>query len=398
MKELFPGYYRKTEDELNQIWENGIIMFDTNVLLNLYRYSKETRKTILQLIEQFSQQIYLPHQAALEYNKNRYEVIVEQENTYKEFLNKIEQIQQDLQSTSKPPFFSDKVDGELKSVLNDVTSEVKNSIKEYCNYLKDDPVYGIISELFENRITTPFTQKELDLIFNEGEERFKNKIPPGFEDEKNKKGNRKYGDLVLWKQVILKAKELNKGVILVTDERKIDWWWKIKDGRIMGPRQELVEEIKKEANASFHMYSSERFISYGQTYLKQKINQKAIEEIQALKRAELETMRELEKLNLSRQRKLSLINEELRNKIVHIDNDIELLTEHINSLKNKNYELEENEHAKFHIEQLLGERNALQEERNNLTNEFRFNKNRILKYKDFERENYFKFRNQDNEK
>lgn len=75
MKELFPGYYRKTEADIKRIWENGIIMFDTNVLLNLYRYSESTQKTILELIKKFSSQIYLPHQAALEYNRNGYEVI-----------------------------------------------------------------------------------------------------------------------------------------------------------------------------------------------------------------------------------------------------------------------------------------------------------------------------------
>ncbi len=131
-------------------------------------------------------------------------------------------------------------------------------------------------------------------IFKEGEERFKNKVPPGFEDEKTKEGSRKFGDLILWKQIIQKAKEINKDVILITDERKIDWWWKIKDGRNMGPRQELVEEIKLQANVDFHMYSSERFLRYGQSFLNEKINQQALQEIQAMKKAELEEIKRIQ--------------------------------------------------------------------------------------------------------
>lgn len=291
MKELFPGYYRKTESEIKQIWENGVIMFDTNVLLNLYRYSDSTRDTILDLISKFSNQIYLPHQAALEYNRNRYEVIAEQEKAYNEFLEKISQIQKDLQSTNKPPFLSTSVDKVLNSIFEKVGAEVKESIKKYCEYLKDDPIYNTISKLFINRITVSFTEEELQKIYKEGDERYKLKVPPGYEDEKTKDGNRKFGDLVLWKQVIDKAKELKKDVILITDERKTDWWWKIKDGRNMGPRQELIEEIKKEANVDFHMYSSERFLSYGQSLLKEKINQQALEEIQAMKKAELEELK-----------------------------------------------------------------------------------------------------------
>lgn len=310
MKELFPGYYRKTEDDIKRIWEHGIIMFDTNVLLNLYRYSDSTQQTIIDLIKKFSKQIYLPHQAALEYNRNRYEVIAEQEKAYNEFLDKIAQIQKDLQSTSKPPFLSSKVDNELNGIFEKVGDEVKESIQKYCDFLKIDPIYNSISELFNNRITKQFSEDELRQIYKEGEERYKNKIPPGFEDEKAKEGNRKYGDLVLWKQIIQKAEELKKDVILITDERKIDWWWKIKDGRNMGPRQELVEEIKLQAGVDFHMYSSERFLTYGQSFLKEKINQQALEEIQAMKKAELDEMKRIQFLEKKRfERKLKTNDE-----------------------------------------------------------------------------------------
>lgn len=390
MKELFPGYYRKTEGDIKTIWENGIIMFDTNVLLNLYRYSEATQNTILELIKKFSSQIYLPHQAALEYNRNRYEVIAEQEKAYNEFLDKITQIQKDLQSTSKPPFLSNKVDKELNNVFEKVTSEVKESINKYCDYLKNDPIYNSISELFRNRITDQFTQDELNNIFKEGEERFKNKVPPGFEDEKTKEGNRKFGDLILWKQIILKAKELKKDIILITDERKIDWWWKIKDGRNMGPRQELVEEMKREADVDFHMYSSERFLTYGQSLLKEKINQQAFEEIQAMKKAEMEEIRRIqfiEKKKFERElkaneelnfllKKLDDINHKISNLRIHQDRlfkdslESDEVQEYIHNTSILHSELEEEK-----IE-ILGRINSMK----NLINDSRSEKEEKLRY------------------
>lgn len=330
MKELFPGYYRKTENEIKEIWENGIIMFDTNVFLNLYRYSDSTRTTILELIQKFSKQIYLPHQAALEYNRNRYEVIAEQEKAYNDFLEKIAQIQKDLQSTSKPPFLSIQVDKELNLVFDKVSAEVNSSIKKYCDYLKTDPIYDSISRLFRNRITKEFNKEELNAIYKEGEDRYRNKRPPGFEDEKTKNGNRKYGDLVFWKQIITKAKELNKDVILITDERKIDWWWKIKDGRNMGPRQELVEEIKLYANVNFHMYSSERFLTYGQSFLKEKVNQKALEEIQAMKKAEMEEIK-----------KLRFLERRMYERELKFNEEIKFLSEKIENINQKMFSLRE---------------------------------------------------------
>jgi len=344
MKELFPGYYRKTENDIKRIWEDGIIMFDTNVLLNLYRYSEATQTTILELIKRFSKQIYLPHQAALEYNRNRYEVIAEQEKAYNEFLDKISQIQKDLQSTNKPPFLTSKVDKELNVVFEKVGNEVKESIQKYCDYLKDDPIYNRISDLFANRITEQFSDDELKEIFKEGEERYKSKIPPGFEDEKTKEGVRKYGDLVLWKQIIKKAKELNKDIILVTDERKLDWWWKIKDGRNMGPRQELVEEIKSQANVDFHMYSSERFLSYGQSFFNEKVNQQALEEIQAMKKAELEEMKRLQLLErrmIERELKAKDEINYLTKKLEDINQKLSSIRKHQESLFKESIESDE---------------------------------------------------------
>ncbi|WP_348825745.1 PIN domain-containing protein [Flavobacterium aestuarii] len=377
MKELFPGYYRKTENDIKQIWEHGIIMFDTNVLLNLYRYSESTQNTILDLIKRFSNQIYLPHQTALEYNRNRYEVIAEQEKAYNEFLEKISQIQKDLQSTSKPPFLTSKVDKELNVIFEKVGDEVKESIKKYCDYLKVDPIYNSISELFKNRITSPFSEDELKEIFKEGEERFKNKVPPGFEDEKTKEGNKKYGDLILWKQIILKAKELNKDVILITDERKIDWWWKIKDGRNMGPRQELIEEIKMNANVDFHMYSSERFLSYGQSFLKEKINQQALEEIQAMKQAELKEMKRIqfmEKRLYERELKAKDEISFLSKRIEEINHKIFSLRKHLEELYKDSMESDE---VKEYMHSMSIHEAELNEEKMQLISELKSIQNRL---------------------
>lgn len=265
----------------------------------------------------------------MEYNRNRYEVIAEQEKAYHDFLEKISQIQKDLQSSSKPPFLTPAVDKDLNRAFTKVSEEVEGSIQKYCDYLKEDPIYDNLSQLFQGRITDHFDDEKLKAIYKEGEERFKSKIPPRFEDEKTKESDRKYGDLVLWKEVIELAKELKKDVILVTDERKADWWWKLRDGRNMGARQELVAEIKKEADVAFHMYSSERFLRYGQTFLQEQINQQALEEIQAMKKAEMEEMDRIKSIkDYIEIRELSTIRELelLKKRINEVNNQIQKLS------------------------------------------------------------------------
>jgi len=370
MKKEFPGYSKKGNKEIRRIWDKCIIVFDTNALLNLYRYSDSTRETILQLISKLSDRIWLPHQAALEYNKNRYEVIADQEKAYKEFMERINQIKKDLQSTSKPPFFTSALHKDLDKTFEKVNAEVEDSIKRYNGYLKEDPIYESIEKLFENRIGKSCTPEELKEIYKAGEERYKLKIPPGYEDEKNKEGNRMYGDLVLWKQIIGKSKTDKKPIVLVTDERKTDWWWKIKDGRNMGPRQELVEEMMNEAGMEFHMYSSERFLSYGQSYLDEKVNQRALEEIQAMKMAELELLTRKQRI-LEREKQPKMSDAEQRD-IRQIR--LRELKDRIYSIERQQMDLEieaqDNSEAQEYIHSLSIQKADLQEELKSLRIQF----------------------------
>ena len=67
MSKLFSGYYRPDEDEFRILWESGVFILDTNVLLDLYRYPKELREELVGVLGKLSEQLWLPHQVFLEY-------------------------------------------------------------------------------------------------------------------------------------------------------------------------------------------------------------------------------------------------------------------------------------------------------------------------------------------
>lgn len=50
-----------------KVWKDGIIVFDTNVLLNLYRYSEEARDELLELMKSFQKRLWMPYQVGLEF-------------------------------------------------------------------------------------------------------------------------------------------------------------------------------------------------------------------------------------------------------------------------------------------------------------------------------------------
>jgi len=83
-------------------------------------------------------------------------------------------------------------------------------------------------------------------------------------------------------QVVDKAKEEGIFTILVTDDRKDDWWFRV-HGRTVGPRPELREEFLVAASVPFYMYQADRFMDYATDYLKRRIRKEAIDEVRGIR-------------------------------------------------------------------------------------------------------------------
>lgn len=84
MKNIFNGYYPPSKNEFETLWRNAIFVFDTNVLLNLYRYQASTRDSLLSVIEKLSDRVWIPYHAGLEFQRNRLHVIAAQRKRYSE--------------------------------------------------------------------------------------------------------------------------------------------------------------------------------------------------------------------------------------------------------------------------------------------------------------------------
>jgi PIN like domain len=83
MRNQFPGYYKPSEEEFKKLWGECIFSFDTNVLLNIYRYSPKSRERLFEVWRKLNKDIWLPHQVALEYLQERLNVISHQSKPYK---------------------------------------------------------------------------------------------------------------------------------------------------------------------------------------------------------------------------------------------------------------------------------------------------------------------------
>ena len=77
MKDKFYEFYKLPKQKLDEIWNKGLLIVDTNVLLDLYRLGEESRKDLKKSIDFFGERVWLPYQAGLEFHRNRESVINE---------------------------------------------------------------------------------------------------------------------------------------------------------------------------------------------------------------------------------------------------------------------------------------------------------------------------------
>ncbi len=241
MRDLFPGFNNRTDEELSECWQEGIFVFDTNMLLNVYRYTQKTRERYFEVLDLLKErnQLWIPYQVAYEYQDNRTEVIQGQLDAYTEVSNMLQTTIQKLESSLEPykrkhGFIDiDKLTEELTSAIKKakttITQGKEKDKKEYEALKKHDRLLEKLEELFQGNIGSPYSNSRLEEIYRQAQLRIELRIPPGWEDEV-KNSFKAYGDTILWFQLVDYARTQNKPIIFVTDDGKKDWW--VRDARV----------------------------------------------------------------------------------------------------------------------------------------------------------------------
>lgn len=350
MKELFPGHFKESEENLREVWDSCIFVFDANILLNLYRYSDTTRNEFLRLLEKIKDRVWLPHRAAEEYLNNRLSVIDQQEQSYDSTIKSINNLKSDLDNARQHPFVSEQTMEKVDSVFNALSEELSKNKKVHTQRISNDEIKNSISQIFENRVGSPFDKEKLEQLIVDGEERYRQKIPPGFKDASKSSESevftekcRKYGDLIVWKQVLEHSSEVGKGIVLVTDDKKEDWWERFK-GKTVGPRPELVKEFKDSTSNTFHMYQADRFLELARENLGEQVSPEIVEEIREVRRRDkmaFQKMQEFDSIN-RKKAKISHMMQELdhtRHQLMAYESEMASLQEKRHMLEAERLEL-----------------------------------------------------------
>ena len=189
---------------------------------------------------------------------------------------------------NRHPFLTIDLLNEVETLFSKLNEQLENAKNSHIKRLNNDEIKQRITEIFKNKVGSRFKNEVLKSIFVEGKDRYLSQIPPGYEDankcnnEKDLIGQqRRYGDLIMWKQIIEYAKDKNTSVILITEDNKKDWWLK-EAGRTLSARPELIEEFSDQTGQEILIYRTEGFLYNAQEYLSEHVSTQIIDEIRLM--------------------------------------------------------------------------------------------------------------------
>lgn len=195
MRSAIKEYLNLSEDEKIELWENAVFVFDTNIFLNLYRYSEDTRNSLLNAMRQLSNRIWMPKQVAQELMNNRPKVIFEIQNKSEELTKEKEK----LIKRFREILHRGTTDPKIQKLSEEIGSHIDELIEEsnYIKSIEDDEILNQLLYLYDKKVGNGFSYEELEVIMKDGNERYDKKIPPGYKDGKKDKENDTFGDLII---------------------------------------------------------------------------------------------------------------------------------------------------------------------------------------------------------
>ncbi len=273
----FEAYRTPTPQEYGKVMQTGLVVLDTNVLLSLYRYNDKARQDLLDVLEQLGRHLWIPHQVVKEFWGARMSALYDRERRAERVRTDIqksfEQIRVQLRNWASSVSLDDEQLAAMLGVINGCADEIEEGVltvaaveTERSHWLdtNQDPVVTRLEAILQGRVGEPFSEDEDKDVRKEAARRVEHKIPPGYKDaEKDQKkgvdAGDSAGDYFVWEQLLREAERRKCDVLFVTADVKDDWWRR-RSEQLLGPRAELVDELRARSGGRLCMLQPHEFL------------------------------------------------------------------------------------------------------------------------------------------
>ena len=268
----FEAYRTVTDDDYRALFASGLVVLDTNVLLNLYRYHPETRQQLLNVLDKLSARLWIPNQVMAEFWAKRESVLEDASDitsTVVALTKLSEQYMGRVREWTNRAGLQEKATSALVEVsksafdatIDKIRSLADDKVLKMAEDTAKDPVLIRLQSILQGRVGKPLTdERKRAGVNHEAPQRFDDRRPPGYMDA-NKKNGDPVGDYLIWIELLQEAVRLKVDVLFVTGDTKEDWW-RQERGHAKGPHPQLVEEMRNVAKVRLFMLRPESLLKH----------------------------------------------------------------------------------------------------------------------------------------
>ncbi|TCO59223.1 hypothetical protein EV192_10464 [Actinocrispum wychmicini] len=289
---LFDGYemYRTpTDAEYRNVLTSGLVVLDTNVLLNLYRYTAQARADFLSVLHALQPNLWIPERVIDEFWNSREGVLRNPRRTA-ETLKQLDSQRSNaltqINQWAKLASLSSDDTATMVKTLRTAFDSIRDTIEEHeddqvSSFAQDtnsDSLLGELEPILDGRVGPRLNEDEYQRLIDEGKRRLEAEIAPGFCDVKAKGLDGAVGDYLVWEQLLQQASIVRRDVLIVTAENKPDWW-RMERGELRGPHPHLINELRERAGVQLFMLQPNRLLDYAKAALQISVHEGSSESV-----------------------------------------------------------------------------------------------------------------------
>jgi hypothetical protein len=294
LTDLYPEFLPPTKAETRDAIANGLVVLDTNVLLDTYRFAPKAREELFQTLEALGDRLWIPHQVGLEFSRNRFSAAFDHRGQYENVRKAITALKQHVENELAGPlrelekrafipnndikFIADMATSGLESALRRI-DELDHMHGTIARPSDPDQIFERLAALLSGKVGEPLAADLLKEAREEAKRRISEHIPPGYLD---KAKDDPTGDYLLWTQTLTEATRRKVPLILVTRDEKEDWFWRV-NGRTISARHELTKECRELTGVRFILMRTQSFLEHAPGALKTTISPETIDQARALR-------------------------------------------------------------------------------------------------------------------
>lgn len=292
------AYKTPVREDYEHLFTRGLVVLDTNVLLNLYRSNNRTRKDTFSVLEKLRDRIWIPHQVLTEFWRNRdlpsvrghhrtkaRETCAALDKAHRSMSDALDRWLRDVHlyndTNAREHLNRDKrtMEDVMTSLKSFIQSQAEQDALKDASATQSDPVLTELERLLDGRVGEPFSDSELTAALREAEARADKNIPPGYEDFKDKPIEKAAGDYFLWAQTLAEAKRRSSDVLLVTGDVKPDWWIPATSHTPARPRTELTVELRRVAGVQLFMITPSQLLAQANEILNLRVDERSVSDL-----------------------------------------------------------------------------------------------------------------------